>query len=274
MLKIGEFARLSKVSIKMLRHYDDIGLLRPFSVDADTGYRYYSADQLVQLNKILALKDCSFTLREIGSLLHHAETPERLIEELQAKEKEIARVIEQENERQRQIHWLIETIAQQKPAKDYAVILKEVEAIQIASVRGIVPDYTAQGPLWSVLGQYLGEHEAKIGLPCFVIYHDSVVEDGVDVEVAEPLLSMTPASDHVKVYTLPKTLMVSTVHRGSFQTIHRAYNALTGWLEQCGYRLAGPHRELYLKGEWATSNPEEYITEIQFPVAKQDDQDI
>jgi DNA-binding transcriptional MerR regulator len=69
MFKIGDFSRFSRVTVKMLRHYDEIGLLKPARVDPFTGYRYYTADQLPRLNRIIALKDLGFTLEQIGSLL-------------------------------------------------------------------------------------------------------------------------------------------------------------------------------------------------------------
>ena len=65
MLKIGEFSKLSRVSIRMLRHYDDIGLLKPAEIDRFTGYRYYSPDQLPIIGRITALKDMEFQLADI-----------------------------------------------------------------------------------------------------------------------------------------------------------------------------------------------------------------
>lgn len=69
MLKIGEFSKLSRVSIRMLRHYDDIGLIKPVQVDDLTGYRYYREDQLYQIGRITALKDMGFGLADIVRML-------------------------------------------------------------------------------------------------------------------------------------------------------------------------------------------------------------
>jgi DNA-binding transcriptional MerR regulator len=78
MLKIGEFARLSQVSVKTLRHYDALGVLRPALVDPESGYRLYDIGQLVEVVRILAPKDCGFALEEIARLLrvHDAQTLE------------------------------------------------------------------------------------------------------------------------------------------------------------------------------------------------------
>src|SRR5256885_17212037 len=69
MFSIGDFARLGRVSVRMLRHYDAIGLLRPAAVDAASGYRFYQADQLRRLNRVVALKDLGFTLEQVRAIL-------------------------------------------------------------------------------------------------------------------------------------------------------------------------------------------------------------
>jgi DNA-binding transcriptional MerR regulator len=69
MFKIGEFSRLSRVSVRMLRHYDQLGLLTPSQTDPFTGYRYYSAQQLPRLNRIIALRDLGFSLEQIAGML-------------------------------------------------------------------------------------------------------------------------------------------------------------------------------------------------------------
>ena len=74
MLKIGDFSKLSRVSIRMLRHYDDIGLLKPAETDAFTGYRYYREDQLLVMGRITALKDMGFALADIIRILENTMT--------------------------------------------------------------------------------------------------------------------------------------------------------------------------------------------------------
>ena len=78
MFKIGDFAKLSRVPVKTLRYYDEIGLLEAVDVDRFTRYRYYSIEQLAQLNRILVLKELGFSLEQIGQLLSDNLTPEQL----------------------------------------------------------------------------------------------------------------------------------------------------------------------------------------------------
>lgn len=107
MLKIGDFSKFSRVSIKTLRYYDEIGLLKPAEVDRFTGYRYYSVDQLSRLNRIMGLKDLGLSLEEINQLLADNPSAEKVIELLRAKrEAAIARLYEEEARIRRVEGWL------------------------------------------------------------------------------------------------------------------------------------------------------------------------
>jgi DNA-binding transcriptional MerR regulator len=78
MFTIGDFARHGRVSARMLRHYDAIGLLRPARTDPFSGYRHYAAAQLAQLNRIIALKDLGFTLQQVQEILEDRVSTEEL----------------------------------------------------------------------------------------------------------------------------------------------------------------------------------------------------
>ena len=80
MLKIGEFSKLSRVSIRMLRHYDDIGLLKPAEIDDFTGYRYYREEQLFDIGRITSLKDMGFALADIIKILESYDDKEKMDE--------------------------------------------------------------------------------------------------------------------------------------------------------------------------------------------------
>src|SRR5271166_396140 len=78
MFSLGEFARHGRVSVRMLRHYDAAGLLRPARVDPASGYRFYAASQLARLNRIIALKDLGFTLEQVRAMLDEQVSGEQL----------------------------------------------------------------------------------------------------------------------------------------------------------------------------------------------------
>src|SRR5260370_37426600 len=87
--KIGEFSRLSLVSVKALRYYDELGLLKPARIDESTGYRYYSASQLTRLNRILAMKDMAVSLEQIALLLDKELSPDQIRGRLVLKQVEL-----------------------------------------------------------------------------------------------------------------------------------------------------------------------------------------
>src|SRR5215470_12231114 len=107
MFRIGDFSKLGQVSIKSLRFYDEVGLLKPTYVDRDTGYRYYSATLLPRLNRILAFKELGFSLEEISRLMEGDLPVDRVREWLQNRRAELARRIEREREQLYEVEsWL------------------------------------------------------------------------------------------------------------------------------------------------------------------------
>ena len=138
MIRIGEFARLGQVSVVALRHYDDIGLLRPASVDPVTGYRYYSASQLARLNRILALKDLGFSLDQIEAALEGVNL-EQLAGMLKLKQSQAEQVLADEQARLDRIRARLSQISMEDKMSDYDVLLKTAPAALVASRRITVP---------------------------------------------------------------------------------------------------------------------------------------
>jgi Transcriptional regulator, effector-binding domain/component len=270
MFKIGDFARLNRVTVKTLRHYDSIGLLQPEKTDGFTGYRYYSANQMPRLNRILSLKDIGFSLDEIALVVDKDMNAKEFQTLLELKHMEIGRKIKAEQERLSRVEMLMNKIKQEAFIMNYDIILKDIEPIRVAALRDTIPGYSEQGHLWKELAEHIGKHGVKIVPPCMAIYHDvGYKEESVDAEVIEPVIGELPETDRIKVKMLEGVReMATVVHKGPFQTLHLAYTAISKWIEENGYEIIGPQRELYLKGDWVAGDPNEYITEIQFPVCK------
>jgi DNA-binding transcriptional MerR regulator len=113
MLKIGDFARLSNVSVRTLRYYDDLGLIAPARVDELTGYRYYSIDQLPRLNRLLALKDLGFSLDQIARVLIEGVTHAQLRGMLVLKRAEVEDLLSEEQRRLERIEARLREIEQE-----------------------------------------------------------------------------------------------------------------------------------------------------------------
>jgi effector-binding domain-containing protein len=272
MLKIGDFSKLSQVSVKTLRYYDEVGLLKPVEVDRFTGYRYYSFDQLPRLNRILALKDLGFSLEQIARALDEGISPDQLRGMLRLKRAEIQQQVEEEQERLERVEARLRQIEMEATMSNYDVVLKKVTPLRVAAIRDVIPTYSQQGHLWNELYAYLGQRRLARSGPCLTLYYDEEYKErDVDAEVCQPVSGAQPVEGRVKVYDLPGVeTMACVVHHGPFTTIGEAYTALTKWIEANGYRIAGPGREAYLQppAQSGSQTDPNTVTEIQFPVEK------
>jgi len=269
MLKIGDFSRLSRVSVKALRYYDEIGLLKPVHVDRFTGYRYYSADQLPRLNRIVTLKDLGLSLEEVSQLLDESLTADRMAAILRAKQAEIEqRLLEGQGQLAKLGEWL-KRVEKEVKMPAYEVVIKKVDRQTVASVRDVIPTYGDVGRLFGEVFGYLGSHGANPIGPPLAIYHDGEYrEQDVDVEVAVPVAGKVPGNSKVKLQELPAvTQMACVIHKGDYGGIGQAYNAVMAWVDKNGYRITDCNREVYLQGP-GQGDPASYVTEIQFPVEK------
>ena len=270
MIRIGDFSRISLVSIKTLRYYDEVGLLHPAKVDDFTGYRYYSFDQLSRLHRILALKDLGFSLDQIGRLLDENVTAEQLRGVLKLRKMEIEQRVSEEQERLARVEARLKQIEQEHVMNKIDVVVKKVEPIKIASVRDVIPTYSEQGGIWRELEGYLAAQRVRPVGPCLTMYHDEEYKErDVDAEVAEPITADLPETSRVRIRTLPAAEVVCAIHRGPYTTLGEAIEAVIQWTEANGYRITGPEREIYLQpGRNGSQTDPETVTEIQFPVEK------
>jgi DNA-binding transcriptional MerR regulator len=283
MLKIGDFSKLSQVSVKALRYYDEIGLLKPAQVDRFTGYRYYSADQLPRLNRLLALKDLGFSLEQIAELLDEELSPVQVRGMLRLKQAEIQQRVQEEQAQLGRVEARLRYIEQEGKMPTYDVILKKIEPQLVAAIRDVIPTYADQGQLWGELDAYLTRHKVNPIGACLTFYYDTEYKErDVDLEVCEPIAGSLGSEGQVTVRELPgMETMACLLHHGNFDTISQTYQALISWIEANGYHIAGPNREVYLRAvvdlsgsgveypaDYLTDNPDDRLTEIQFPVEK------
>ena len=281
MFKIGEFSQLSRVSVRMLRHYDQLGLLKPSRTDNFTNYRYYSADQLPRLNRILALRDLGFSLEQIGNMLDEELSAEQLMGMLKLKRAEIDQQMQIEQLRMTRLEARISQMNGQTVPTQYDVVVREIEPQLVAAYREVAPDDDRIQYMFEELERYVAQFNARADKPPMSIYHDPEYRDeNIDAEVVVPLKSAIPGTDTIHVRETPRIRRAAcVVHTGDYATIYQAYNTLLGWIESNGYRMKGPIREVYLSYsadglgfELPTtylvneSNP--FVTELQLEIEK------
>ncbi len=256
MLKIGDFSKFGHVSVKTLRYYDDAGLLKPVHVDPWPNYRYYFMSPLPQLNRILALKHLGFTLEQMVPLLNDEVAPEHLRQLLEHKQAEIVERMEAERAVLARVEARLRQLEGATIMANYDVIVKRVNAQQVASVRKVVPTVQGMVNFSFAMGDVLAAKQVQLASPWLhVYYQDDYREADLDVETAVPIhnpaavagLSL-PDGTPICVRELPAAeTMASTVHQGESNMLEHAYAAIGDWIEQNGYQTSGPGREFFCK---------------------------
>jgi effector-binding domain-containing protein len=270
MFKIGDFSRLSRVSIKALRYYDEIGILKPAEVDRFTGYRYYSAEQLPWLNRIISLKNLGLSLDEIAGMMSSDPPLAGIQDILRSRLTEIRKQLSEDQERILRMGELLKQMEKEGTMPAYEVVVKKTNAQIVASVRDVIPSYGEIGRLYGEIFAYLGrDGVAPMGPPMAIFYDEEYKEQNVDLEAAVPINKKLPGAERIRVRELPAVeQMACVVHRGDYSNISQAYNALMTWIDRNRYRIAGNDREIYLRGPGDSNDPTSYVTEVQFPIEK------
>ena len=265
MLKIGEFSKLSRVSIRMLRHYDELGLLAPQSIDPFTGYRYYGEDQLPLAGQICALKDMGFGLAEVKAILACQRDRAVLDRFLADKQAELTRREETIRQQLRLLDTARKRLRKDEPMMQYNVSLKTLPQRQVASVRMTLPSYDQEGMLWSVLVSETASLKLQPDDPCYcsVIFHDGEYKEAdVDVEAQKTVKGTYPDTEHVKFKTMPPVTFASATYRGPYSKISEVNAAVAAWVRDNGYVYDGFAFNIYHVSPHETSNPEEFVTEV------------
>ncbi len=229
-----------------LRHYDQLGLLKPAQIDPNTAYRYYTADQLPRLHRILALKDLGFSLAQIVDVLG-ADLPAAEIRGmLKLKRAEMERLVEEEQGRLARIETRLLAIEQDGGAPAYDVVLKHVDPFPIVSVRMVIPTVDDLALPWGQLHAYLNTRGIASSLPNLIVWHASGYRaQGIDTETAVPLAIPLTGNGEVAMRMLPSVeTMACVAHRGDHLSIAQAYAALYMWVEANGYCPSGPERQV------------------------------
>lgn len=265
LLKIGEFSQLGQVSIRTLRHYDEIDLLHPQLIDEESGYRYYSVKQLEILAQIVLLKDLKFSLKEIKSLIQ--EDKKIFTAALLKKDREIEKEIQRDRFRQQQIHQMIQRMEQKEK---YQVTIKKLPATRVISLRKKIKSFYHEGLLWEEFMDLLKKQEIFVPSEpekSLTIFHDEeYLEEDVDIEVA--IISDEEGCNPLEVRELSEYNQAAIMFvKGNYHQLPEAYRAFAEWLDKHPeFEMIKTTRQICHIGPEHTDNPEEYLTELQIPL--------
>lgn len=266
MYRIGDFSKMSKTTIKTLRYYDEIGLLKPQTTDKFTGYRLYTTDQLFKLHKIQSYRQIGLSIEEFKMLLS-GKSPEQI---LNKRKEELVSELNNAKDQLSRLEFLLQR-KQEEQFMSYSAIIKEVPGCLVYSVEFTVPDYDSFMEAIPAIGKKIEEKypDLKCTVPeyCFIRYLDGEYkEKDIRVELCEAIDKKKPDFDDVVFKYLDAIKVVSVMHKGPYARLGEAYAFAMKWIDENGYTVAEAPRESYIDGIWNKDSEEEWLTEIQIPI--------
>ena len=266
-LKIGEFSRLSKVTVRALRHYEQIGLLVPEIVDRWTGYRYYTVGQFQKIQNICTLKTIGYSLEEIRDMMED----ESHFPSVESLEEKIVRC-EQELEVLKERHRLLKAFvaSHKKNHKMEKLHFESLPAIIVASHRAVIPSYAELGDLCC---EVIGPEMARLGCECiepgycYTIEHGGYKPQDIDIEYCEQVKEKGTDSAIIKFKEIPAVPMAACMKVfGPYENLRQSQIDLFALLEKKGYKVTGHPRANYIDGIWNQEDANKWLTIIHVPV--------
>lgn len=263
--RIGLFANMNHVTIKALRHYDELGILKPVYVDEASGYRYYASAQIPVIHQILSLRSMGFSLEDIREVQNGYPERELLLKRKQNLLAEIA-------EKTAKLAQVESYLSSNRRETDYHVRIKPLPEVIVASMRKRIPDYGGLCEFMPFMGHEMEKQDCICAEPeyCFSIYHDGEYrEEDIDVEICEAVTEKKRDTEFLKFKVIPAVETAACIlHKGPYEGFPHSYAAILDFVEKNGYEICGYPRESYIDGVWNKESEEEWLTEIQFPVQK------
>lgn len=262
MFKIGEFSKLSMLTVKALRFYEKEGLLIPAYVDEWSGYRFYEASQLETAAAIKALRQLDFSLEEIKTYLRGAP----LRDVLRAKKAELIRKQMDLSARLSIINYLLE-----ETVMKYQAVIKEIEQTIVYSEERVLEKYSDVTFLVLESAQEClrlnpGMERVKPEYGFCEYLDGEFKEANMRVRYSQAVTKIGVGNQRIQFRVLPATKAICIYHKGPYDRLGEAYAYIYRYAAENGYQVAGFHRECYIDGLWNKDSAEDYLTEIQLPV--------
>ena len=264
MYKIGDFSRLSKTTIKTLRYYEKEKLLIPAFIDPNTGYRYYETKQLVELSKIISLRQVGLSIKDIRAILNGTDM--KIL--LKQRKREIEKNLVLYNVELSKINYLLEG-----ENMNNEIILKKLPAYSVYYKDGIIKDFSEiTNFILSSSAECLKDNpNIKCVVPdyCYINYLDGEYrENNIKIRYAQAVEEIGIENDTIKFMNLEEVEAVCIYHKGSYDSLGNSYSIIMKYIEDNQYEIIDYPRECYIDGCWNKNIVDEWLTEIQVPVRK------
>ncbi len=262
MYKISDFSRITNLTVKALRYYDEENILTPSYRDETNSYRYYDEKDFQKARLIAMLRELEFSISEIKDILSSSDSPEDLSYYLEEKKSMVENEILREKELIKKIDLYINPKYQEETSMSYKIEVREIAPVTVASIR-------FHGK-YSDVGMYIGKiykavRNKAAGAP-FNCYYDAEYREDADMELCVPTSGLINDSG-VSAKRLPAIKAICTIHTGGYDKINLAYKALLDYANEHRLKCLTPSREVYIKGPGMIfkGNPNKYVTEIIIP---------
>jgi DNA-binding transcriptional MerR regulator len=280
MFRIGDFSKIAQVSGRLLRYYDEIGLLSPEFTDPQTGYRYYSAQQLPRLNRILVLKELGLSLEQVAQLLARDTSTDEMRGMLALRKAQIEQSVQEEMERLRVVEARLQQIDAYGQVLEPDVILKSIPTQQFLALREVLPSIDARRRLVqniaTVAPRVVGQN--NLGHIAIVTHSPIYDPEAHDLEVGYLLTGKAPESVRLSeervltIRTLPAIETMATfAYEGRISSLHQGHGTLGTWVEQKNWYITGMGREILIQLP-RSETEDDILVEIQLPVSKSNEQ--
>lgn len=262
MYKIGDFSKMSKTTIKTLRYYEKEGLLIPTFIDPNTSYRYYESSQLVDISKIISLRQIGLSIKDIKKVLGGYD----IVEILNNRKKEIEKNLTNYTIELSKINYLLgETNMKNE------IFIKEIPSYIIYYCDGIISDFSKISEFVLQAGTTCtkANPNLKCITPdyCYISYLDGEYkEKDIKIRYAQAVEKFGKETEKIKFMKSNPITAICIYHKGVYENLRDSYNIILKYIEDNGYEIIDNPRECYIDGCWNKENEKDYLTEIQFPV--------
>jgi DNA-binding transcriptional MerR regulator len=269
---IGEFSKITGLSVKALRFYHEKGILIPSYVDESSGYRLYDESKIDKARVVMRLREMEFSIEDIAEIFRESEDEADVLDYLERQKKFLQKRIGRDRDVVRSLNQIVE---REKLARvllkrsRFSVEEKSISQMLVAGIR-MKGKYSDCGIAFARLGRVVGRY---IKGKCLCLYYDGeYCEEDAEFE---PCFPVRPAGagrlqvDGVYVHELPASRCVTLVHKGRYDTLGRSYAQILKYVSDRKLTINLPTREVYVKGPGMIfkGNPNNYLTEIQLPLA-------
>lgn len=266
MFKIGEFSKMSKITIKALRFYEKEGLIKPIYIDENNGYRYYESKQLIDVSRIVSLKQIGLSIDDIRNVLTKKNELEEI---LLLKKDQLENRIYEYNYQLSKIKYLLE----EKEMKE-EIFEKVIPPYYVYCKEGVLKDYSEASEFIQSSGIECIKLNPNIKCVepdyCFVNYLDGEYkEKDIKIRYSQAVIKEKvpfKENDSIKLKEIPEVKCICIYHKGAYDELGTSYGKIMKYIEDNKLEIVDYPRECYIDGIWNKENVEDWLTEIQVPI--------